>query len=157
MKNWEISRGQFLRFLASLPLFSAIGLDSKFFKYAVSAEPRTPEESLKKLIFLFGPWSEKDRKEAEDFADRFLAAKHAVAPYLPGSNEWVQSLANRFPADTVAVNEINLRDLPAKERELLIGLINQLYSFIEVRFIVSKEPPWGECLGDLTRHTLAPT
>lgn len=157
MKSGGISRGQFLRFLASLPLFSVIGLDSKLFKYAVSAGPRTPEESLKKLIFLFGPWSEKDRKEAEDFAGRFLSAKHAVAPYLPESNESVQSLAKRFPEDSMAQDEVNLGNLSPKERELLIGLVNQLYSLIEVRFIVSKEPPWGECLGDPTRHTLAPT
>lgn len=157
MKNWKISRGQFLRILASLPIFSAIGLDSKLFKYTVSAEPQTPEESLKKLIFLFGPWSEKDRKEAEDFAGRFLSAKHAVAPYLPGSNELVQSLAKRFPANSIALNEVNLENLSPKERKLLMELVNQLYNLIEVRFTVSNEPSWGECLGDLTRHTLAPT
>jgi hypothetical protein len=57
----------------------------------------------------------------------------------------VQSLAGRFPADTMANKEINLRKLPAKERELLVKLVKQLYSFIEVRFFVSDETPGGIC------------
>jgi diphthamide synthase subunit DPH2 len=54
------------------------------------------------------------------------------------------------------LKEIDLQDLPPEERELVIELTKQLYSFIEVRFIVSAEPPWGDCQTDRTRHTRAP-
>jgi hypothetical protein len=46
--------------------------------------------------------------------------------------------------------------LPADERELLVNLVSHLYSFVEVRFVVANEPPWGACQADRTRHTRAP-
>ena len=157
MKEHDPKRRQFLRVLISLPTGFVIGWDLERHKSTVHAGPLNPEESLKKLILLLGPWPFTDREKAEDFARRFLKAKHAVGSYLPGSSKLVQSLAGRFPADTVAIREINLQNLPTKERELLMNLVKQLYSFIEVRFYVSDEPPWGECQDDTTRHTRAPT
>jgi hypothetical protein len=35
-------------------------------------------------------------------------------------------------------------------------LVQQLYSLVEVRFYVSNEPRWGECLGERTRYVQAP-
>ncbi len=156
MKDYDPKRRQFLRFLISLPMGFSIGWNLDWHRSAVHARPINPEESLIKLIHLLGPWPVTDKEQADDFARRFLKAKHAVGNYLPGSSELVQSLASRFPANTVAMGELNLRNLPTKEQELLIKLVKQLYDFIEVRFYVAKEPPWGECQLDSTGYTQAP-
>lgn len=151
-----INRRQFLKVLISLPLAYTIGCqpeqkDSAAVKFLLS-----PEESLRKLLFILGPWPAGDREEAKDFARRFLTSKYTVSSYLPESGELVQSLAARFPDGVMAVHEINLRGLPAKEKDLLMKLVRQLYSFIEIRFYAAHEPPWGECGGGRMRHTRAP-
>jgi hypothetical protein len=140
----------------SLPFGLAVGCDTEQRKSDTRADLLSPEESLRKLVLVLGPWSTSDKKEAEDFAQRFLKANHASGHYLGESSELVQNLASRFPGESMAMNETDLRNLPAKERELLTRLTSQLYSFIEVRFYVSNEPSWGQCQGDNTWHTRTP-
>ncbi len=152
--NTNLNRRQFLnvgsKLVLTFPVAYAFGCASE------KTLLLNPEDSLKKLILLLGPWPAAEKQKAEDFARRFLKAKHAVEPYLPGSGTSIQSLARRFPAETMAIREINLGQLPTKERELLVGLTQQLYSFVEVRFDVANEPPWGHCQGDRLWHTRAP-
>ncbi|MHC4694343.1 MAG: hypothetical protein ACYS67_16510, partial [Planctomycetota bacterium] len=112
----------------------------------------SPEESLKQLILLLGPWPETEKEKADNFINRFLNAEHVVTAYFPGSGRLVQDLARRFPSGAVAAKQIDLGNLSAKERELLIKLTKQLYSFIEIRFHVSGEPPWGECQPNSTSY-----
>ncbi|NIS60151.1 MAG: hypothetical protein GTO13_05425 [Proteobacteria bacterium] len=157
MKDCDPKRRQFLRLLISLPMGSVIGWNLDRYESLAYARTLTPEESLKKLILLLGPWPITDNKKAEDFARRFLKSKHAVGPYLPVSSKLVQSLASRFSDGTLAIKEIDLRSLPAKEKELLMKLVGHLYSLIEVRFDVSNWPPYGECQDDPTWYTQAPT
>ncbi|NIO06425.1 MAG: hypothetical protein GTO13_23285 [Proteobacteria bacterium] len=156
MKNYDLKRRQFLRLLMSLPVGLVIGCDLRPYESLVYARTLTPEESLRKLILLLGPWSATDREKAEDFVRRFLRAKHNIDPYLPVSSELVQSLASRFPDGTLAIKEIVLQSLPTKEKELLMNMVKHLYSLIDVRSEVSEWPPWGECLTDETWHTRAP-
>ncbi len=111
---------------------------------------------MKKLIFLLGPWSKDEKDKAEDFTRRFLKAKDNVGIYLPESGKLVQSLASRFPDGTMAINEINLENLPVEERELLVSLTKQLYSLVEVRFDTTNEPQWGNCQGNAKWHTRVP-
>jgi hypothetical protein len=155
MKGYVLSRRKFLLLLASLPAAAIVGCESKPQKSALKEGRLSPEESLKKLIFILGPWGASERVKAGEFAGRFLKSEHA-AKYLPGSGGLVQSLAARFPEGAINVNGINLKDLPEGERGLLTGLTGVLYSLIEVRFFVSGEPRWGDCLGDTTRHTRTP-
>lgn len=159
MKDCDTNRRQFLRLMLSMPMAFTIGCDSNLQKSSGSSviiSKLNPEESLKKLILLLGPWSADEGDVAQAFASRFLEAKHTVSPYLPKSSELVQSLASRFSDEPIPFEQINLQNLTTKERELLMKLVKQLYSFIEVRFIVSNEPPWGNCQVDRTRHTRAP-
>ncbi len=134
MSNQKLGRRQFLWLAISRPVSLStvltIGCDSGKHKAVFLAPELSPEESLKKLVLLLGPWPPAEREKAEDFAGRFLKAEHAVTPYLPGLSRPVQNLARRFPANTVAAEQINLRKLPAKEQELLLNLTKQLYSFI---------------------------
>jgi len=58
-----------------------IGCDSVWQKAAVVAPVLSPEESLRKLILLLGPWPPAEKERAENFAMRFLKAEHA-----PGSS-----------------------------------------------------------------------
>jgi hypothetical protein len=155
MIDFTTGRRRVLKALISIPLAFLSGCKSMGFKSAAQEISLRPEESLKKLVMLLGPWSSADRKEAEDFGKRFLKAKHAIDPYLPGSNGLVQSLANRFPP-AMAMKAIDLGNLPPDEQKLLLQLVKQLYSLIEVRFFAAHEPPWGECQGDRLRYTRAP-
>ncbi|MEE9122222.1 MAG: hypothetical protein V3U56_13205 [Syntrophobacteria bacterium] len=153
MRDYKLNRRKFLGFLVSLPI-SLPTLST--FGY-VSRRLLSPEESLRKMILLLGPWSATEREKAEDFARRFMKARHAFGPYLPESRKLVQGLASRFPAGTATIKKIDLRKLPPEEQELLMNLTKQLYSFIELRFLVSNEPPWGACqTDDRLRYTRAP-
>jgi len=154
MKTLEkVSRRQFLntggKFLAFIPFTGIISCIPD------SGSRLSPEESLKKLIFLIGPWIFEGKSVAEDFADRFLKSDH-VKQYLPKSGKIIQSLAGRFPNNTWAIDHINLKDLPKEKQELLVGLTKQIYSFVEVRFYVSKEPAWGLCQGNNMWQTRSP-
>jgi hypothetical protein len=150
MRHWD--RREFLALLASLPGAVLIGCNSG----GRDNEKLSPRDAMKKLIIALGPWTVEEKTEAEDFAERFLNAQHAVGPYLPASSSLVQSLAARFPDGTMAIREINLADLPAEERKLLGDLTGQLYGYNEMRFLVCGEPQAGECQGDNTWHTHAP-
>jgi hypothetical protein len=154
MNGNDLDRREFVQLMVALSAGFAIGCESNESRPgAGSLSPA--EESLLALVLALGPWPESDRAKAEDFAGRFVA--YAGGLYLSESTNVVQSLANRLPADAMALTELDLKDLTAEERELTIQLTQQLYSFIEVRFYVANEPPWGECLGDRTRYTLAPS
>ena len=114
------------------------------------------QELLGKLVLALGPWTADDRERAEEFVGRFLAAEHIVGLYLPESNAVIQRLARRFPGGVMALTELDLALLSAEEREFAMQLAQQLYSLVEVRFHVSNEPRWGECLGERTRYVQAP-
>lgn len=137
------------RLLAFIPFAGIIGCisdtDSKL----------SPEDSLKKLIYIIGPWTVEDQSIAEDFAKRFLATDYANQ-YLPKSVKLIQSLSKQISKETTAVKEIDLSNIPIEEQELLVTLTKQLYSFVEVRFYVSNEPPWGQCQGNAMWHTRTP-
>ncbi len=154
MKDHDPTRRHFLQLLPSVPAGFLIGFASEQEKPLAQTPDLSPEESLKKLIRLLGPWSVSDREKADGFAERFLKASSAVEPYLPGSSELVQSLADRFGDGPL--KEIDLRNLPAKEQALLVQLAQQLYSYVEVRFYTGNKPPWGQCQGDATQYTRAP-
>jgi hypothetical protein len=56
----------------------------------------------------------------------------------------------------MSIDEVNLAMLPEEERDLLLQLTRQLYTYVEVRFFVNGEPPWGECQKDNLRYTRIP-
>ena len=68
----------------------------------------------------------------------------------------IESLSKQISEETMAVKEIDLDKIPIEEQEILINLSKQLYSFVEIRFYVSNEPPWGQCQGDSKWHTRIP-
>ena len=156
-KGTFLERRELLKLLLTLPVGLTVGCEFGGPESADRSPLLSPEESLTRLIQLLGPWSESERRATERFAERFLTAQHAVGPFLPDSIELVQSLASWFPADAIGFREVDLNGLPQEERDLLLTLVKQLYSFVEVRFLVSGEPPWGECPEDRLRHTQAPT
>ncbi len=148
MSGYSLKRREFIQVLMSLPLGYAVGC---------AAERRSPvQESLGKLVLALGPWPADDRERAEEFVGRFLAAEHIVGLYMPESNAVIRRLARRFPDGAMALTELDMAALPAEEREFALQLVQQLYSLVEVRFYVSTEPRWGECLGERTRYVQAP-
>ncbi len=157
MNKYDAERRKLLKLVISVPLGFAVGCEPAQNGPTVQQSLLDPEESLEKLILLLGPWSATDRQQGEDFARRFLGASHGGGLYLPGSRELVQSLASRFSDGAMAIREINIRNLPGEEQALLMQLVSQIYSLIEVRFLVSNDPPWGVCQVDRLRHTRAPT
>lgn len=149
----SITRRRFVvqssKLLAFIPFVSIIGCVSD------KDSALSSEDSLKRLIFIIGPWTFEDQLIAEDFAKRFLKTNYADQ-YLPKSVQLVQSLSKQISQETMAVKEIKLGNMPKEEQELLIDLSKQLYNFIEVRFYASKAPPWGHCQGDPLWHTRIP-
>lgn len=154
MRDFQQERRGFLKMMFAVPAALSIGLEPELFLAEVEKSALSPEDALRRLIFLLGPWTENEREEAEDFAGRFL--KHASGPYLPGSGGLVKSLARRLPSGTMALDSINMIDLPPEEKKLLEKLLSQLYTLVEVRFDVSGEPPWGECRTDRLHYTRPP-
>jgi len=149
----NITRRKFViqssKLLAFLPIAGAVGCFSN------TDSKLSPEDSLKRLIYIVGPWTVADKLTAENFAKRFLQTGHAD-PYLPKSVKLIQSLTKELSEETIAVKEIGLDSIPEEEQEILLNLTKQLYSFVEVRFYVSNEPPWGECQGNPKWHTRIP-
>lgn len=133
--------------LAFVPLAGVIG--------CVEETKLSAEESLKRLVYIIGPWSLEDQSMAEDFANRFLATDYAKE-YLPKSVDLIQSLSKQIAKESEEVKEIDLNNLPKEEQEVLITLTKQLYSFVEIRFYTSNEPSWGHCQGDPKWHTRTP-
>ena len=154
MKSWEQDRRDFLKMLAALPVLYLAGCGPG--KAPVGKYPlQGPDESLRKLIRLLGPW--KEEGAAGDFIRRFLGAEDVVAPYLADRGASIGALAARFPDTAMAADSVDLRGVPEEEKELLLELTKQLYTFIEIRFLVAGEPPWGECgPEDRLRYTRAP-
>ena len=151
--NQIVTRRRFViqssRLLAIIPFAGTIGCNSD------TVSELNSEDSLKKLIYIIGPWTIEDQIIAEDFANRFLKTNHADQ-YLPKSVKLIQSLSKEISEETMGVKEINLDNIPKEEQEVLINLSKQLYSFVEIRFYVSHEPPWGQCQGNAMWHTRTP-
>jgi hypothetical protein len=156
MNKHDVERRELLRLLAALPVGLTVGCDWNGDEVGVSGDLLGPEDSLKRLILVLGPWSEEERRRAESFADRFIAAPHAGGALLADAAEELRSLAARFGADGMQVAEIRVEELSESESEVLLALVKQLYSLVEVRFLVSGEPAWGECQDDPLMHTRAP-
>ena len=137
------------KLLAFMPFVGVIG--------CISDKDTTlsSEDSLKRLIYMIGPWSIDDNLIAEDFAKRFLRTPHADK-YLQKSVQLIKSLSRQIPKGPMAVKEVDLNSMHKEEQELLVSLTQELYGFIEVRFYASKVPPWGHCQGDPMWHTRVP-
>ncbi len=149
MSGHEWKRREFIKVMMSLPL--------GYYVVGCSADAGAPgEKPLGKLVLALGPWSDDERERAEEFTARFLAAEQIVGLYLPESESAIESLARRFADGAMAVGELDLASLSAEERDFVVPFVQQLYSFIEVRFDISNEPRWGECLGERTRYTQVP-
>lgn len=149
-------RRRFLRILASLSAALSWGCASRGRLPTDLPTKQSPEGSLGKLVLAVGPWPPGEKEGADDFVRRFLAAEDARSSYLPASRMVLHTLAGRFPEGAYALGEIDLRALSPEERDLLTKLVEQLYNYIEVRFFVSREPPWGQCQPDRMRYTRPP-
>ncbi|MHC4369455.1 MAG: hypothetical protein ACYSW8_17735 [Planctomycetota bacterium] len=160
MSSRKLGRREFLWLAVSgpvsLPILSSAGCDSPKRTPTVLAPQLGPKESLKKLILMVGPWPADQREQANDFTRRFLANGHTLAPYLPQSSKSIQSLAGRFPNDMMFAEKIDLARLPTDERRLLTNLTAHLYSFVETRYMLCKQPPQGECQSAGLPYTSAP-
>ena len=156
MSSFNPERRRFLGILVSMPAALSLGCATKGVTPKAQPTLPGPEESLAKLLLATGPWPPGERGIAEEFVRRFLAAEGAVSSYLPARRRALQTLAGRFPDGALALDEIDLRSLPLEERVLLLELVEQLYNYIEVRFFVSHDPPWGECQPDRMRYTRSP-
>lgn len=149
-------RRELLKLFMTLPVGLTVACKAGAPEAVDPSDFLSPEESLGKLIRLLGPWSEGDEQAAGRFTERFLAAPHATGALLPDSAEGLQSLAARFPSEAIGLHEIDLDSLPPEEQELLLNLVKQLYSLVEVRFQIAGEPQWGLCPEDRLLHTRAP-
>lgn len=151
-----MNRRKSIKLLVSLSVGIAVGCDFKQENNTNQTSLLNPEDSIKKLVYLFGPWSVKQKNDAENFANRFIKSGLDVQPYLPKSDKLVQKLASRFPNKTMALNEVNLEELSIEEQELLLMLVKQLYNHIEIRYLASNQPQYGNCQSNPKGYTKNP-
>ena len=85
------------------------------------ANKLSAEESLKRLIYIVGPWTLEDHSIAEDFTNRFLITDFAKE-YLPKSVDLLQSLSKQIAKESAEVKEIDLGKLPLEEQDLIMTL-----------------------------------
>ena len=64
-------RRAILRFILTLPLTLLFGCRPRIQPPIAEAPAPDPEEALRRLVLLVGPWGEGQREQAEDFARRF--------------------------------------------------------------------------------------
>jgi len=152
MKKLNYSRRDFLKFLSLLPIGFMFGCGSESEDGEETSEQLETEESFKKLILALGPWSSNQKAEAENFAERFVAASGNTDPYPDGL---IQKIAGRIPDRSIKLKKIDLGNFPEGERKLLIQFVQQLYSYLEIRNIITGEPVFGMCQADNLYYTKA--
>ena len=152
MKKFNYNRRDFLKFLSLLPLGFIFGCKSDSWDSDVPITKLDREESFKKLIIAFGPWSSKEKAKAEDFAERFVSASANTASY---SSEMIMKIAGRIPDISVELKKVDLSIFPQNERKDLLKFVQQLYSYLEIRNIIVGEPVFGLCQVDKNFYTKA--
>ena len=120
------------------------------------APVRSPEESLKKLILILGPWKKADKAFAEDYMQGFMQTESVLGKYLPASGKIIQDLARHFDDENPETAEIRLDRLSSDERAVLLDLTKEIYNFVDVQLYAAHMPAWGQCIGDPLWHTKAP-
>lgn len=149
MKKLNYSRRDFLKFLSLLPIGFMFGCRSESEN---AMEQLETEASFKKLILALGPWSSNQKAEAENFAERFVAASANTDPYPDGL---IQKIATRIPDNSIGLKKIDLGNFPNDERKLLIQFVQQLHNYLEIRNIITGEPVFGMCQTDNLYYTKA--
>lgn len=152
MNKLKYSRRDFLKFLSLLPIGFMFGCGSDSSDSDENGEQLETEKSFKKLILAFGPWSSNQKAEAENFAERFVAASGNTDPYPDGL---IQKIAARFPDNSIGLKKIDLGNFPEGERKLLIQFVQQLHNYLEIRNIIAGEPVFGMCQADNLYYTKA--
>jgi len=156
MKKISTGRREFLKVLIALPGWFMLACNGEERQESgVQIDSRSSEEAIKKLVILLGSWSASEKKEAEDFANRFIAASNNTNPHLSKSGTLIQSIAGRLSTESGNLNEIDLKKFPEEERQLLIQFVQQLYSYLELRNRICGEPKFGECQTDKIFYTRA--
>jgi hypothetical protein len=151
MKKLNYSRRDFLKFLSLLPVGFMFGCKGDSDREEITERLET-KESFKKLILALGPWSSNQKVEAENFAERFVAASGNTDPYPVGL---INKIATRIPDNSIRLKKIDLGNFPKDERKLLIQFVQQLHNFLEIRNIITGEPVFGMCQTDNVFYTKA--
>ena len=146
----ELPRRDFVRLTALAPLAIALGCS----RDAGEAEI---EAALRRFILAIGPWGEDQRMAAEDFVDRFLRAPTCAAwREAPTSAPGIPQRLD-LDADALGVDELDLSRLDEAEREVVIGVVLELYGTLDVHYVqLCGTPLPGICAGR-EHYTRAPT
>ena len=80
-----------------------------------------------------------------------------IKPYLQtkGKKSFFQEAKLQKIFNNVCIWYDKYKRFP-KEKEMLMNLSKQLYSFVEVRFYASNEPLWGQCQNNSNWHMRIP-
>ncbi len=151
MKKWSYSRRDFLKFLSLLPVGFMFGCGKESDSEETREQSET-KESFKKLVLALGPWSSNQKAEAENFAERFVTASANTDPYSDGL---IKKIARRIRDNSIGLKKIDLGNFPKDERTVLIQFVQQLYSYLEIRNIITGEPIFGMCQTDNLYYTKA--
>jgi hypothetical protein len=100
---------------------------------------------LRNLVRALGPWRAGDDKVAADFLNRYLSDQRVE--WLLKNPDDIQALMASLPKNVIVLEEIELSSYTKSQRELLEGLVDDLYGALELRCFIDGQPPPGVCLG----------
>ena len=92
-------RREILKMLAMVPAGLAFGCGSEWGRAILEAPIAGPEDALRRLLLVVGPWREAEKSAAESFVERFLAAQHLASLFLPESAEGSKELGREIAPD----------------------------------------------------------
>lgn len=149
----DAARRRLLKALSALPLGWAVG----------SAGAKDPAgdlavlaQAVHRLIARLGPFLAGQAELIDGLAARFIESPAGGRLVTEGGVELVASAARALPQGEgqLAKLELGVFDEPA--RAWTLAFVRQLYSLLEVRNRVARQPVFGECLGDGAEYTRAP-
>jgi hypothetical protein len=112
------------------------------------------QEAWSAIVIALGPWTPQDRERALEFVEMYRKTRRPV----PGGVV-LSKLAIKLSAASASAEGLRLASLRLSggERELVARTMADIYKSPQVSGYVRGEPPFGQCLGDRTRHTRSPS
>lgn len=134
-KRWK--RRQFLAVAASGP---ALGLGCA----RVAPAPSVTMEEVERFVLAIGPWASRQADEQgliERFADKFWNDSRADSKRARNFAQVVRAFSELPPKR----GSLDMSGLKEEAQEMLLGMVEALYSYSDVRYFINGMPPAGRC------------
>jgi len=150
------ARRRLLKALSALPLGWALGGPADASARAAAAGVESLAAAINLLIARLGPFAAGQEEMIDGLAARFVESPAGSQLVTDGGVALIAGVARRLPAIGGQLATLDLAALDEPARAWTLAFIRQLYSFLEVRNRVARQPVFGECLGQGGDYTRPP-